>query len=108
MVKFASLAVAIMAAISSPSAAAPPPFTKPCSFPCDVCGYTLTQDYGYQPSVLEDAATAAGQTVPEHDKSIIYDAIYNCKADGVIGWNRYCGSGHCRPATEVPNADCRL
>jgi len=44
MVKFAPLIVAIMAAISGTSAAvaAPPPFKQACTFPYDVCGWTLT------------------------------------------------------------------
>jgi hypothetical protein len=52
MVKFTSLAIAIgpfTAIMSGASAAAvaAPPFVKPCTFPYDVCGYTLTnQDYG--------------------------------------------------------------
>lgn len=133
MVKFASLAVAIMAAVSGTSAVVPPPFKQACTFPYDVCGWTLTDGVhgkpvnflsftiipttadntdipppAYDPAVLRAAAEAAGQHVdPNGNQSIIYDAIYNCQANGAIAWNRYCGSGKCEAGQQVPNANCR-
>ncbi|KAJ9150557.1 hypothetical protein NKR19_g5236 [Coniochaeta hoffmannii] len=111
MVKFAPLIVAIMAAISGTSAAvaAPPPFKQACTFPYDVCGWTLTDGVrAYDVEVLRAAAKAAGQTVdPNGDQTLLYDAIYNCQAGGAIAWNRYCGKGKCDAGLQVPNANCR-
>ncbi|KAH6848070.1 hypothetical protein B0I37DRAFT_156661 [Chaetomium sp. MPI-CAGE-AT-0009] len=101
MVKFTSVTLALAATITGASAA----FTKPCNFPYDVCGWTLAnQEFGYDQATLEAAAIAAGQDPTSG--TILFDAIYNCQADGVIAWNRHCANG-CDAAMTVPNANCR-
>ncbi|KAK4032673.1 hypothetical protein C8A01DRAFT_50586 [Parachaetomium inaequale] len=101
MVKFTSVVVALAATITGAQAA----FTKACNAPYDVCGWTLTNtEFGYDQATLAAAATAAGQDASSG--TILFDAIYNCGADGVIAWNHHCANG-CDGAIQVPNANCR-
>jgi hypothetical protein len=64
----------------------------------------LTLHAGYKQSVLQDAASAAGQDAA--NGTIVFDTIYSCKPDGVIEWNHHCDRG-CDAAIWVPNASCR-
>lgn len=129
MVRITSVVVALAATITGTQAA----FKQACTAPYDVCGWTLTDNVrgmssaltrsptqripskgkgpyanrrypGYEQSELVDAARRAGQDVS--NVSVLYNAVYNCHADGVIEWNRPCANG-CNAAGTVPNANCR-
>ncbi|KAK4155290.1 hypothetical protein C8A00DRAFT_42091 [Chaetomidium leptoderma] len=101
MVQFTSAILALAATITGAQAA----FKTACTFPYDVCGWTLTNNvYGYDLATLQEAAAAAGQDAG--NGTILFDTIYNCHADGVIIWNHHCDHG-CDASLSVPNANCR-
>ncbi|KAL1876872.1 hypothetical protein VTK73DRAFT_9102 [Phialemonium thermophilum] len=72
-------------------------FKKPCDENWDVCGWALQATYGYDSQTLSEATSFAGQDATVG--TYIYDSIYNCFADGEIGWSAWCGgAGKCNPA----------
>lgn len=98
MVSFTTLVLAITAAASSVTA-----FKTPCNFPYDVCGWTLANDvYGYG---YEELKAAHGGV----DDGTLYNAVYGCRANGVIEYGNACPRG-CQAGgvgnNNTPNANC--